>query len=150
MPNIKSITTGHNNKLLHTADNPNKADVKRCNCRSPDNCPLDGNCCVSSVVYKATLTSSNPPKKYYGCCSTLFKTKYDNHKQTFLYPQKKSATELPKAYWELKEEENGRPSNISWSMFAMLETIQLQHATVQFVPQRKAYHLASGPYDYPH
>ena len=116
MPNIKSIITGHNNKLLHTAKNPNRAAVERCNCRSPDNCPLDGNCCVSSVVYKATLTSNNPPKKYYGCCSTSFKIRYGNHKQSFLHPQKKNATELSKAYWELKEEENGRPPDISWSI----------------------------------
>ena len=62
MPNIKSIITGHNNKILDTADNPNRAAVEWCNCRSPDICPLDVNCCVSSVVYKATLASSNPPK----------------------------------------------------------------------------------------
>ena len=121
MPNIKSIITGHNNKLLHTAKNPNRAAVERCNCRSPDNCPLDGNCCVSSVVYKATLTSNNPPKKYYGCCSTSFKIRYGNHKQSFLHPQKKNATELSKAYWELKEEENGRPPDISWSIVRQLD-----------------------------
>ena len=115
-PNIKSIITGHYNKLLHTSDNPKRAAVERCKCRSPYNCPLDDNCCVSSVVYKATLTSSNPPKKYYGCCSTSFKTRYSNHKQSFLHQQKKSTTELSKAYWELKEEENGRPLDISWSI----------------------------------
>ena len=111
-----SIITGHNDKLLHIADNPNRAAVERCNCRNPDYCPLDGNCCVSSVVYKATLTSSDPPKKYYGCCTTSFKTRYGNHKQSFLHPQKKSATELSKAYWELKEEEDGRPPDIFWSI----------------------------------
>ena len=89
LPNIKSIITDRNNKLFHTADYPNRAAVERCNCRSPDNCPLDGNCCVSSVVYQATLTSSDPPKHYYGCCLTSFKTRYGNHKQSFLHPQKK-------------------------------------------------------------
>ena len=100
MPNIKSILSSHNNKPLHTADNPNRATVERCNCRSPNNCPLDGNCCVSYAVYKATLTSSDLPKSYYGGCSTSFKTRYGNHKQSFLHRQKKSATESSKAYWE--------------------------------------------------
>ena len=36
--------------------------------------------------------------------------------QSLLHPQKKSPTELSKAYWELKEEEDGRPPDISWSI----------------------------------
>ena len=116
MPDIKSIITGHNNKLLHTADNPNIAAVERCNCRSPDNCPFYGNCCVSSVVYKGASTSSDPPENHYGCCSTSFKTRYGNHKQSFLHPQKKSTTKLSKASWELKEEEDCWPPDISWSI----------------------------------
>ena len=111
MPNIKSIITGHNNNLLFAANNPNRAAVKRCNCRRPDNCPLDGNCCVSSVVYKAASTSSDPTKNYCGCCSTSFKRRYGNQKQSFLHPQKKSATELIKAYGEWKKEEDCKPPN---------------------------------------
>ena len=113
---IKLIITGLSNKLLHEAHNPNRAAVERRICRSPDTCPLDGNCCVSSLVYKATLTSSDPLKNYYVCSSTSFKTRFGNRKQSFLHPQKKSATELSKAYWKLKEEEDDRPPDISWSI----------------------------------
>ena len=120
MPSMKSIITGLNNKIPHPTDNRHRAAVIRCNCRSPDNCPLNGNCCGSSVVYKAALISSDPPKNYNGCCSTSFTTRYGNHKQSFLHPQKKSATELSKAYWELKKEEDEerkrRPPDISWSI----------------------------------
>ena len=78
--------------------------------------PLGWQLLCQSVVYNATLTSSDPPKSYHGCCSTSFKTRYGNHKQSFLHSQKKSVTELSKAYWELKEEEDGRPLHISWSI----------------------------------
>ena len=116
MPNIKSIITGNNNNLLHTANNPNRDVAERCNCRSPNNFPWDGNCCVSSLVYKTAIAPSDPPKNHNGCCSTLFKTRYGNYKQSFLHPQKKSVTELSKAYWEMKKKEDGRSPDISWSI----------------------------------
>ena len=67
------------------------------------------------MVHKPAVISSDPPKNYYGCCSTSFKTRYGNYKQSFLHRQKKSATELSKANWKL-EEKDGRPPDISWSI----------------------------------
>lgn len=115
MPNINAIITGHNMKLLKAENATSDTVAKSCNCRNKANCPLNGNCCVSSVVYKASITSNGEVKHYYGCCETSFKTRYSNHLQSFKNPQKKNATELSKTYWKLKEEE-GNPPNINWSI----------------------------------
>ena len=46
-------------------------------------------------------------------------------------PTEKGASELSKAYWELKGKEDRRPPDISWSISAMQDHI-MRLATVQF------------------
>jgi len=73
MPNIKSIISSHNKKIL----NPPEADdiPKTCNCVNPAFCPLNQNCLATNIIYEATLTSdqNEPPKSYIGLSETTFK-----------------------------------------------------------------------------
>ena len=54
MQNMASHIAAHNKKVLKAA-NPNPTDERRCNCENPENCPLDGNCLESALVYKADI-----------------------------------------------------------------------------------------------
>ena len=58
MNNTKQVIDNHNKRILHsshssyTKDNKDGTGTnKTCNCRQKNNCPLNGNCLQSSVVY---------------------------------------------------------------------------------------------------
>ena len=65
----------------------------------------------SSIIYKATLKSSGIIRHYYGCSETAFKTRFNNHKQSFAHRHKRNATELSKAVWNAKDAGKIPPSN---------------------------------------
>ena len=88
--------------------------TKPCNCRDKASCPLQGQCRVSSVVYKATLKTNENIKNYYGCCETEFKSRYYNHKQSFKASNKRNTTELSKAVWKAKDQ--GLTPEICWQI----------------------------------
>ena len=54
MPNMGSIINNHNKKIL---TNNNTTPQNGCNCRKKDQCPLDNNCLITSVIYKANVTT---------------------------------------------------------------------------------------------
>ena len=74
-----------------------------CNCRNKVNCPLEGKCREISIIYKATRKSNGIITYYYGCSGTVFKTRFNNHKQSFVHRHKRNATELSKAVWNAKD-----------------------------------------------
>ena len=71
MPNMAAVIKLHNSNVT----NPPKTDetklAENCNCRNKSNCPLNGNCLKSCIVYKATISSGNKRDDYYESCSTL-------------------------------------------------------------------------------
>ena len=75
-----------------------------CNCRKKDQCPLDGNCQVENIVYKATVTSRAGVKHYVGSTGGKFKLRYYNHVSSFNKSTKKLSTELSKYVWKLKDQ----------------------------------------------
>ena len=87
-------------ECLNNSDN--KVDAKQCNCRSDKNCPLNGKCCRNSIVYKAFLKTGKTDKFYYGSCETLFKLRYNSHKQSFKDNRKINSTKLSKTRFEIK------------------------------------------------
>jgi hypothetical protein len=99
MRNIKSIIDGHNKAILNHTTREDK-----CNCRRPENCPLDGKCTASSVIYQATVTrdDNRAIQTYVGLTEGKFKLRYSNHISSFSYAHKKSSTELSKYIWSLK------------------------------------------------
>ena len=102
MPNMAAIISRHNKIVLSNNTTANST-TPPCNCRNKINCPLEGKCRESSIVYKACLLSGNAANNYYGCCETEFKTRFNNHNQSFKFRRKSNATELSKAFWQAKD-----------------------------------------------
>ena len=66
MNNTKQVIDNHNKRILYLSHSSytkgNKDGTrtnKTCNCQQKNNCPLNGNCLQSSVVYQATVTRNN-------------------------------------------------------------------------------------------
>ena len=85
-----------------------------CNCRNKDLCPLDGNCLQERIVYKATVKTSTSVNSYIGSCETTFKTRFNNHKQSFRNIKHRYDTALSKLIWKLKE--NNLDYNLAWEI----------------------------------
>ena len=51
MPNVASIISTHNKKVLNNNNNNNRVITPGCNCRNRNECPLRGNCLDKNVVY---------------------------------------------------------------------------------------------------
>ena len=74
MPNIGTVIKCHKAHVCETR-NKNVKGFKSCNCRKPDQCPLNSECLTSGIIYKATVTTndSSAPKIYIGSTETTFK-----------------------------------------------------------------------------
>ena len=83
MPNIRSKINGHNKKILQ----PKPAEPQKlCNCLVKEDCPLNGLCLTSSILYQTTIKCSNSKykqKRYKGICEMTFNKRYANHKKSF-------------------------------------------------------------------
>ena len=109
MSNFKQNIDGHNkSKLSHRAKTPDR----KCNCQKPSECPMSKNCLAKSVIYQATVKTSDerPTQTYVGLTENEFKTRYTNHKASFNNYEKRNSTELSKYIWNLKN------NNISYSI----------------------------------
>ena len=125
MNNTKQFIDNHNKRILHssyssyTKDNKDGTSTnKTCNCQQKNNCPLNGNCLQSSVVYQATVTrnDNNTSETYTGLTETDFKTRQGNHIASFRYAKHKNSTELSKHIWALKNDNIGY--SISWRVLS--------------------------------
>ena len=56
-PNMKQIISGHNTKIQTSKQAPT-TDKKLSNCRTKKDCPLEGKCLESSVIYHAIVTET--------------------------------------------------------------------------------------------
>ena len=55
IPNMAGIIATHNNKVTSP---PPTVDPKRCNCRTPHNCALNGQCLTENVIYECNVKSA--------------------------------------------------------------------------------------------
>ena len=113
--NIKSIINSHNQKILNPKEN--ESNQRNCNCIKKEKCPLQQNCLMKNIVYKATVTSDIPNykrKRYLGSCETTFKLRFGNHKRSFNHKRYKNDTELSNEIWKIKQA-NGTP-HITWEI----------------------------------
>ena len=116
MPNMKTIISSHNKKLLSDCNesrNSTQTLDKECNCRKKDQCPLEGKCLTSNVVYQATVTTETSTDSYVGL-ATNFKERYRNHTSSFRHHNKRHETELSKHIWTLKD--NNKPFKLKWKI----------------------------------
>ena len=95
-----------------------------CNCRDKPNCPLpsNGECRLSGVVYKATVSSDEGEKEYIGVSETEIKQRISNHKSSFRYENKRNSTRLSQYVWKLKDED--KQYNIRWEIMTKTKCYQ--------------------------
>ena len=103
MNNIKAVIEKHNRKILsETNENEN---IRTCNCRNRQDCPLNGKCLQSNIIYQAIVSSEDgKTETYIGLTENQFKTRYNNHKSSFNNQSKRCSTELSNYIWKLKDQ----------------------------------------------
>ena len=109
LPNLKSEIAKHNFKILNQ-ENPNPPPV--CNCQDKSKCPLPGKCTIKSLVYRATVRSTE--EKYVGLTANTFKQRYGGHKANFSNPADRTKSTLAGHIWSLKDQ-NEEPE-LDWEV----------------------------------
>jgi hypothetical protein len=113
MPNMASIIKAHNSKI----SNGHSTHLQKpCNCRNKDQCPLDGQCQASNVIYQCEVINNTKPetKLYIGLTERPFKQRYANHLLSFRNERYQFSTELSKYIWEMKR--SNEDYNLKWSI----------------------------------
>ena len=118
MPNVKQIIDGQNKPILKIAETaqPEKDGGKTRSCRKKEDCPLNGECLVSEVVYQATVTTRNKEETYIGFTATQFQARHRNHLMSFRHEKRRNETELSKHLRQLKEAK--KEFDIRWKILA--------------------------------
>ena len=110
MPNINGIINRSN--IAKLSKEKNKV-IAKCNCRNKVRCPLEGKCKQECVVYKIEVYSDSNNKRnkkiYIGSTQADFKTRYYNHKTSFLHKKYRHSTALSSYVWELKNNKGVDP-----------------------------------------
>jgi len=99
MPSMKHIIASQNKSNLK--NNPDPVPSQKCNCQIKNNCPLNGHCLQSNVVYEAQVKTENSVKSYIGLCEGTFKLRYSNRKKSINHKKYINETELSKYIWQL-------------------------------------------------
>ena len=110
--NMSSMIKSHNKKVI----NKDVKESKSCNCRVKSECPLNGQCQVTDIIYKCTVLSPDKPNKVYlrtaeGDC----KKRFYNYRKSFNNEGSANDTTLSKYIWELKETSNSSRT-LLWSI----------------------------------
>ena len=112
---MSSVIQQHNYKALSTIKN------RLCNCRNKDNCHHDGKCLQTfGIVYKADVIVNKDNHIYYGANDGEFKSRYNNHANSFRHRHYKQGTELLKHMWKLQEK--GISSTVKWRVVTYAST----------------------------
>ena len=107
---MNSIIKAHNTKALKKNDTNQTEQVKSCDCRDKQTCPVDNKCLTSNVVYKATVKYEDKEQSYVGMTEYSFKTRYTQHKSSFKHSKHRNQTELDNLIWSLNDK------NISYKL----------------------------------
>ena len=119
LPNVGNIIDGHNKKTRESNSKKEMQEhqLKTCNCRKANQCPLNGKCLTKSVIYKASVTTrdgNEEARTYIGFTKNEFKERFNGHKHSFSNKSKRQNTELSKHIWELKDQQ--KDFNIEWEI----------------------------------
>ena len=104
MPNMKSIISSHNKHVLSNANAPTP-QPDTCNCRKKSDCPLEGKCLQTNVIYQATVTTETATEIYVGL-ATNFKEHYRNHKTSFRHSKRRMKQNSPNIFGTYKTKRN--------------------------------------------
>ena len=101
MPNMAAVIRQHNKATINNVSKPptfpgcHTTDSKRCNCRTKGNCPMDGNCQVQSVVYRATVETADCRRDYTGLTALTFKERFNGHQNSMRHRSHRNSTGRP-------------------------------------------------------
>jgi hypothetical protein len=114
MPNMGSIVSSHNTKLLQR--DPNQQQAQGCNCQGgPGTCPLTpAECQKDNVIYVASVESVDGVEHYTGLTGNTFKKRWNKHEGDFRNTTGKHNTRLSTHIWKLKEE--GKDYETKWEI----------------------------------
>ena len=129
MPNLKSVISSYNKYVLSNFNSPTQ-QPDTCNCRKKPDCPLEGKCLQSNVIYQATVTTATTTETYVGL-ATNFKERYRNHQSSFRRSNRRNETELSKYIWTLQESK--KPFQIKWKVLKNVNPIATIANNVIFV-----------------
>ena len=101
---MAGIIANHNSKIMKERTNAEET-TEKCNCQKGiETCPLQGKCLTSSVVYKATVkTSDGEIKTYTGCTDRTFKKRHYGHVADAKDSKHRNNTELAGYIWDKKD-----------------------------------------------
>ena len=120
MPDMDAIIKQHNSTVMNRDES---SSVRNCNCRKPNECPVDNKCQMSDVIYQATVVTDNDSKIYIGSCSTTFKKRYSNHKTSFTDVNLRTRTDLASYIWQLKEQNT--TYKIDWKIITKAKSYKI-------------------------
>ena len=91
-----AIISSHNTKIMKDRNVKEVQTTKTCNCqKGPASCPLDGNCQVKAIVYKATVTANDGEvKTYIGSTDRTFKERHYGHISDSRHQEQRKNTKL--------------------------------------------------------
>ena len=140
MPNIKQRISAHNKSALtHSEPEQQQNNTRDCNCRQNRQCPLDGKCLTSSVIYQATVTRLDNQNKetYIGLTENSFKTRYNGHSANLNNHDKRSATTLSEYVWKLKD--TNIQHNITWKIISRAKAYNASNKKCNLCLEEKYY-----------
>ena len=87
-----------------------------------------------NIIYQATIITNNTKNTYIGLTENNFKTRFNNHKSSFINTSLKNSTELSKYTWELKDK--NQTYKITWKKFSRKQehtTTKQEHANYAYM-----------------
>ena len=98
LPNMGRIISKHNSKVLKEAS----TEPPTCECDEIE-CPVEGKCGSTGVVYQATVEQQGKSDKYVGLTERSFKMRHTEHYRNFENMNPKNSTSLIRKIWELED-----------------------------------------------
>ena len=130
MPSLGSIIANHNAKIIGKGEK--EEEKRKCSCpeRDKPDCPLDGECLATNIIYQAKVKAL-PPKRaqlvdevidprtnqvqtYLGRTKPTWKSRSYNHTASFDHRSKRIHSGLSEYIWDLKDK--GWRYKISWAL----------------------------------
>ena len=104
LPNMKAAMAAHNKAILRGRPESAMPNQGNCNCTSME-CPMNGSCLTSNVVYKAVVSVPADHKEdriYIGSTSQTFKKRFYKHSASFKEEDPDNSTTLSTFIHKLK------------------------------------------------
>ena len=116
MQNIGSVIKSHNSYVLRESGRDENVQPKMCSCPKTrkDQCPIQQQCLVDNIIYKATVSTSSGKKEYIGSTGRTFKERYSEHNHTLRHRNPQRSTALSECVWKARDA--GETPEITWEV----------------------------------